>query len=170
MEMIEGWDGASACALQAALRLSNQAFAARLRIGVRTVAGWHQKPAMRPRPEMQRLLDTVLSQASAEARDRFAVLTGEPAVTTPGARAGRAVRRVTGDHPEGHSPPARTGKGRHRPRSRHVRGDARSPRPTLTRSRRRGWPPDGDDGHVDLVVGVAAGRLLAKRRDPDPVE
>ena len=62
MEMIEGWNGASACMLQAALRMSNEAFAAHLGISVRTVAGWHQNSAMRPRPEMQQLLDTALSQ------------------------------------------------------------------------------------------------------------
>jgi hypothetical protein len=49
MEMIEGWNGASACALQAALRMSNEAFAVDLGVSVRTVAGWHQKPETRPR-------------------------------------------------------------------------------------------------------------------------
>jgi hypothetical protein len=77
VEMIEGWSGSSACALQAALRLSNEAFAARLGISVRTVAGWHQKPTARPRPEMQQLLDTALTQAPPEARQRFAALVGE---------------------------------------------------------------------------------------------
>src|SRR5258708_8198757 len=82
MEMIEGWTGSSACALQAALRLSNEAFAADLGIGVRTVAGWHQKPSARPRPEMQQLLDTALAQAPAGARQRFAALIGEPGRAT----------------------------------------------------------------------------------------
>jgi hypothetical protein len=77
MEMIEGWTGGSACALQAALRLSNEAFAARLRIGVRTVGDWHQKPGSRPRPEMQQLLDAALAQAPPGARQRFAALMGE---------------------------------------------------------------------------------------------
>ena len=77
MEMVTGWDGGTACALQAALRLSNEAFAERLGIGVRTVAAWHQKPSLRPRPEMQQLLDTVLAQASPPVRERFAVLAGK---------------------------------------------------------------------------------------------
>jgi hypothetical protein len=77
--MIEGWNGASACALQAALRLSNEAFAEHLGIAVRTVAFWHQKPAVRPRPEMQQLLDSALSQASPEVRERFARLIPRPA-------------------------------------------------------------------------------------------
>jgi len=77
--MVTGWTGSTAGALQAALRLSNEAFAARLGIGVRTVAAWHQKPALRPRPEMQQLLDTAFAQAPPAVRDRFAVLTGEAA-------------------------------------------------------------------------------------------
>ena len=78
MEMVTGWRGSTACALQAALRLSNEAFAAHLGIGVRTVATWHQKPALRPRPEMQQLLDTALTQAPAPARERFTALAGLP--------------------------------------------------------------------------------------------
>jgi len=77
--MVTGWTGSTACALQAALRLSNEAFAAHLGIGVRTVAAWHQKPALRPRPEMQQLLDTALAQAPRAVSDRFAVFTGESA-------------------------------------------------------------------------------------------
>ena len=78
MDVVTGWTGRSACALQAALRMSNEAFAEHLDIGVRTVAGWHQKPDLRPRPEMQQLLDTALARASADAAERFAVLTGQP--------------------------------------------------------------------------------------------
>ena len=77
MDQVRGWIGQTACALQAALRLSNEAFAEHLGIGVRTVAAWHQKPTLRPRPEMQQLLDTALEQASAPTRARFAVLTGD---------------------------------------------------------------------------------------------
>src|SRR5262249_1354326 len=57
--------------LQAALRCSNEAFAENLGIGVRTVAFWHQKPARRPRPEIQQLLDTALEQAPQTVRARF---------------------------------------------------------------------------------------------------
>ena len=55
MEMLGGWTGHDACALQSALRMSNQTFASHLRIGLRTVADWHEKPDMRPRPETQRI-------------------------------------------------------------------------------------------------------------------
>jgi len=77
--MDSGWTGREACALQSALRMSNQEFAARLGIGLRTVADWHEKPGMRPRPAMQRILDTALAQAPAAVRERFAALTGESA-------------------------------------------------------------------------------------------
>jgi hypothetical protein len=79
MDLVTGWTGRAACALQAALRMSNEAFAAHLGIGVRTVAAWHQKPGLRPRPEMQQVLDTALARAPAAAAERFAVLTGGPA-------------------------------------------------------------------------------------------
>ena len=76
MEMAGGWTGRDACALQSALRLSNQELAAHLGLGHRTVADWHAKPHMRPRPETQRILDTAFEQASPAVKDRFAVLTG----------------------------------------------------------------------------------------------
>src|SRR6202049_1917294 len=79
MNPVTGWTGRTACALQAALRLSNEAFAERLGIGVRTVAAWHQKTTLRPRPEMQQGLDTALEQASHPIKTRFALLVGDPA-------------------------------------------------------------------------------------------
>jgi tetratricopeptide (TPR) repeat protein len=77
MGMVTGWTGSSACALQAALRMSNETFAAHLGIGVRTVAGWHQNPTMQPRPDNQQVLDTALARAPEEVKERFAALTGE---------------------------------------------------------------------------------------------
>ena len=67
MDLVTGWTGRDACALQAALRMSNEAFAEHLGIAVRTVAGWHQKPGLRPRPEMQQVLDAALARAPAAA-------------------------------------------------------------------------------------------------------
>jgi hypothetical protein len=81
MDVVTGWTGRAACALQAALRMSNEAFAEHLDIGVRTVAGWHQNPDLRPRPEKQQLLDVALARASAEDKERFAALTGQPSPT-----------------------------------------------------------------------------------------
>ena len=79
MDPVTGWTGRTACALQAALRLSNEAFAEHLGIGVRTVAAWHQKPSLRPRPEMQQVLDTALEQAAPPIKARFAALAGDSA-------------------------------------------------------------------------------------------
>jgi hypothetical protein len=94
MSLTGPWTGRTACALQSALRLSNEAFAAQLGVAVRTVAAWHQKPDLRPKSEMQQLLDTALAQAPAEAQARFTQLTDvSPAVAaTPDAE-----RRLVAD-------------------------------------------------------------------------
>ncbi|MCA1672316.1 MAG: transcriptional regulator, partial [Actinobacteria bacterium] len=76
MADVTGWTGRKACALQTALRLSQEAFAARLGISARTVAAWHKKPDIKPQSEMQQVLDTALEQASPSAVVRFAELTG----------------------------------------------------------------------------------------------
>jgi hypothetical protein len=85
LETVTGWTGKTASTLQAALRMSNEGFAAHLGIGVRTVAGWHKYPGRRPRPEMQQLLDTAFAQADRAAKDRFAVLSGIAATAGVGA-------------------------------------------------------------------------------------
>jgi hypothetical protein len=46
MEIPTDWTGGMACALQAALRLSNVAFPAHLESASGRVAAWHQKPAL----------------------------------------------------------------------------------------------------------------------------
>ena len=86
METTTGWTGETACALQAALRMSNVTFARHLKLSPRTVAGWHEKPeGRRPQPESQRLLDAALAHADSAVRDRFAVLCGEQALPASGA-------------------------------------------------------------------------------------
>jgi hypothetical protein len=75
MDLTHGWTGETACALQGALRMSNERFAEHLRVGVRTVATWHQKPELRPQSGIQQALDTALDRASASARERFEKLT-----------------------------------------------------------------------------------------------
>ncbi|MET9447289.1 NUDIX hydrolase [Streptomyces cinerochromogenes] len=74
MEVIDVWTGHRACMLQSALRLTREAFAARMGISTRTVATWHSDPDMVPRAEMQQLLDTVLESAPTTVRQRFALL------------------------------------------------------------------------------------------------
>ncbi|MHA6761996.1 NUDIX hydrolase [Streptacidiphilus sp. PAMC 29251] len=71
MDVIEAWSGRYACLLQAALRLTNEAFATQLGIGVRTVAAWHADPAVVPRAEVQQLLDHMHEGAPPAARQRF---------------------------------------------------------------------------------------------------
>jgi 8-oxo-dGTP diphosphatase len=82
VDLVNEWTGRTACALQAALRLSNDAFAQHLDVAVRTVAAWHQKPDLVPRSDMQQLLDTALHRAPDIAKARFAQLVGMVDATT----------------------------------------------------------------------------------------
>jgi hypothetical protein len=75
MDSVISWTGQTACALQAALRMTNEAFAARLGVGVRTVASWHQRPDVVPMTAMQQILDAVLQQGSTDEKRRFNQLT-----------------------------------------------------------------------------------------------
>lgn len=83
MDLASAWTGRTACALQAALRLTNEAFAKQLGVAVRTVATWHEKPDLTPRAEMQQLLDTIYERASDGVRSRFARLTAGHTQSTP---------------------------------------------------------------------------------------
>lgn len=78
MNVIDTWTGRTACALQAALRMTNEGFASRLGVAVRTVAGWHQDPEIVPRTEMQQALDTTYERASENVRGRFGLLSRQP--------------------------------------------------------------------------------------------
>jgi transcriptional regulator with XRE-family HTH domain len=78
MEPVQLWTGRAACALQAALRMTNESFAARLGIAVRTVATWHQKPDRIPSAEIQQALDTTLEQAGEGTQARFTRNLAEP--------------------------------------------------------------------------------------------
>lgn len=74
MDVVGLWSGRSACALQAALRLTNEAFAHHLGIALRTVATWHADPDIVPRAEMQQLLDEAYERAGPAVRARFVLL------------------------------------------------------------------------------------------------
>jgi 8-oxo-dGTP diphosphatase len=91
MEVIEVWTGHLACLLQAALRLTREAFADRLGISLRTVATWHSDPDMVPRTEMQQLLDAVFESAPAAVRQRFLLLV---------ARSGSTNAKLSGPQPQ----------------------------------------------------------------------
>ncbi|MBB5082990.1 transcriptional regulator [Nonomuraea endophytica] len=94
MSVVDVWTGRRACALQAALRMSNETFAAHLGVGVRTVASWHENPSLSPRPEMQQVLDISLERASQGAQRRFELLSG---VVTNSEEANEAAIRLADD-------------------------------------------------------------------------
>lgn len=72
MDVVDRWTGRHACALQSALRMTGDEFAAALGVARRTVASWHARPDMVLRADMQRVLDAAHERASAAARARFA--------------------------------------------------------------------------------------------------
>ncbi|HEY9373953.1 NUDIX hydrolase [Streptomyces sp.] len=88
MDVVDVWTGRTACALQKALRMSNEAFAGRLGVAVRTVANWHSSPDKEPNPEMQAALDTAYEGASSTVRSRFQLL----AKSAPGEASAQALR------------------------------------------------------------------------------
>lgn len=94
MDVIELWSGRYACLLQSALRLTNEQFATRLGIAVRTVATWHSDASVVPRREMQQLLDTAHEQAPEAARRRFALLVAAERAPTASPPAGAQALRV----------------------------------------------------------------------------
>lgn len=91
MDLTTEWTGRTACALQAALRMSNEGFARHLKIGVRTVASWHQKPTLRPQSSVQQALDAALDGAASTAKARFTALLAEDTPTTSAASELRAA-------------------------------------------------------------------------------
>jgi transcriptional regulator with XRE-family HTH domain len=96
MEPVLEWTGHLACALQRALRMSNEVFAEHLGVAARTVSTWHQKPHRIPNSEIQQALDTALEQASETAQARFErlVSTQSPGAGARGA-AGEPSSRQT---------------------------------------------------------------------------
>lgn len=71
MDVIDTWTGAMACHLQAALRMSHEAFAEHLGVHPRTVGDWHRRPGIVPRSEIQSALDTAYEKAPPPVRIRF---------------------------------------------------------------------------------------------------
>jgi hypothetical protein len=65
--------------------MGNETFARYVQVSTRAVAGWHDNPEGRPKPNSQQLLDAALDRADAAVRDRFAVLCGQPALHVSGA-------------------------------------------------------------------------------------
>jgi DNA-binding transcriptional regulator YiaG len=139
-----GWTGQTASALQAALRMTNESFAEHLGIAVRTVAGWHQKPTLRPKSEMQRILDATLDQATQAVRDRFAALLAELAVAT--------VEPAT-------PPPAEPDP----IAALDAEADVRAALDWL--DRQAGWPPGTNHREVETRIATTDPAHLRNRRD-----
>ncbi|WP_199444079.1 helix-turn-helix domain-containing protein [Umezawaea beigongshangensis] len=97
MTTANGWTGRTACALQAALRMSQERFAEYLGVAPRTVTSWHQKPESRPKTEVQQLLDTAFTRAAPEVKARFSELVGEPRLDLPDNAAIDAEVRLSSD-------------------------------------------------------------------------
>lgn len=72
MEVVDQWTGQHACALQAALRMTQEEFAGSLGVARRTVASWHERPEVLIRAELQRALDTTYEAAPEPVKIRFA--------------------------------------------------------------------------------------------------
>jgi hypothetical protein len=71
VSVIKSWTGAEADALRHALRMSNEDFAERLGVSVRTVANWRSRPGIVLTPPMQSTMDTALARAPEPARTLF---------------------------------------------------------------------------------------------------
>lgn len=79
MNVVETWTGRTACLLQQAMRLTNEAFAERLGISERTISRWHANPEMVHRTEVQQILDIAYEEAGEAVKRRFALLLRPPA-------------------------------------------------------------------------------------------
>lgn len=79
MDVVGTWTGRSACLLQEAMRLTNEAFAERLGISARTITRWHANPEMIHRNEVQQILDLAYEGAGEAVQRRFALLVRPPA-------------------------------------------------------------------------------------------
>lgn len=103
MEVATPWTGQRACALQTALRMSNDGFAEHLGVSSRTIAAWHKKADLVPRPELQQALDTALEMADESVKARFAQLASasdQPPAGAPGAQAFRVAIAIVVNGPK----------------------------------------------------------------------
>lgn len=77
MAVVGTWTGHEAKALRCALRMTVQLFAERIGVAVRTAAYWESRgAAVRPQPDTQAALDTLLTRCDADTDARFRFLCG----------------------------------------------------------------------------------------------
>ena len=92
MEVVETWTGRHTKALLRAMRLTNEAFAERLGVAVRTVAKWNANPDLELSPELQQVLDTfLLREVPGDAKARFGLILGNSGSTVSNEGASPAV-------------------------------------------------------------------------------
>lgn len=100
MEIITSWNGELADALRRALRMTKDSFADLFGASPRNVANWRQRPDMVPLSARQRALDKALSDASEDAKARFALLIHGP--STPVHPSGGTLLRIPLDSMTSH--------------------------------------------------------------------
>lgn len=99
MDVVEQWTGQKAAWLQDAFQMTQEEFAGRLGVSVRSVASWHASPNMIPQRETQRILDTAYERAGDAVRRRFIHLSriAAPQPEAQALRVAIAVVRRGGD-------------------------------------------------------------------------
>lgn len=93
------WTGEKAARLQDAFEMTQEEFAGKLGVSVRSVAAWRANPRMIPQPETQRILDTTYGMAGDAVRRRFIHLSriAAPQPEAQALRVAIAVVRREGD-------------------------------------------------------------------------
>lgn len=93
MDDVQQWTGQKAARLQDAFEMTQEEFAGKLGVSVRSVAAWRANPQMIPQAETQRILDTTYGMAGDAVRRRFIHLS-RPAQQQPEAQALRVAIAV----------------------------------------------------------------------------
>lgn len=93
------WTGEKAARLQDAFEMTQEEFAGKLGVSVRSVAAWRANPRMIPQSETQRILDTTYGMAGDAVRRRFIHLSrlAAPQPEAQALRVAIAVVRRKGD-------------------------------------------------------------------------
>lgn len=153
---VRQWSGFEARALREAMRLTVRGFAGRLGISERTVSKWEAGGSgITPGPDSQSLLDTALSMAGDEVRERFSLATA----ARPPVHALRTGSLVVDSHK---FIPTYLGTDR----AREIVSDVRFERHQVDWLDAHRATIGHDDGHCDLYVfpcGVSVGHLRQRR-------
>lgn len=99
MDDTQQWTGESAARLQDAFEMTQEEFAGKLGVSVRSVAAWRANPRMVPQPDTQRILNTAYRRAGDAVRREFIRLSrrAAPRAEAQALRVAIAVVRRGGD-------------------------------------------------------------------------